>query len=415
MTPPQTAIEVRDLRKSFKVPDQGPQTRRERLLHPARRRRPNVLEVLKGISFDVDRGEFFAIVGRNGSGKSTLLRLLASIYSPDGGTIRVRGTVAPLIELGIGFNPQLSARENVVLNGVMFGNSPQQMRRKIDAVLEFAELRDFGEMKLKNFSSGMRVRLAFAVMVETDPDILLIDEVLAVGDASFKQRCRDTFKDLKNRGKTIVLVTHQVATVEQDCDRAILLEAGEIPLLGSPREVVQGYFDLNLDRDGQQDTFELAEEEDLVPARRRATISDLRLIEPNGGQVATVNEKAPIAVRALVQARQAIHLAGLRVELRRARGARIFVSPDPAPGTDTAALEAGETAEVKAVMDNPLPPGRYVIRCTALSSTKRGISQASPVRPLTFDVGGIQRPGTGIVELGHAVSIEKSPAAGTSG
>ena len=150
------------------------------------------------VSFDVHRGEFFGIVGRNGSGKSTLLKILASIYRADGGSIRMAGRVAPFIELGVGFNLELTARENVVLNGVMMGLSRREARRRLDAVLDFAELEEFVDLKLKNYSSGMLVRLAFSVMIQAEADILLIDEVLAVGDAAFQQKCRDVFAEMRD-------------------------------------------------------------------------------------------------------------------------------------------------------------------------------------------------------------------------
>jgi ABC-2 type transport system ATP-binding protein len=158
------------------------------------------LQALDGVSFEIHKGEFFGIVGRNGSGKSTLLKLLASIYRADAGTIRMAGRLAPFIELGVGFNEELTARENVVLNGVMMGLTPREMQRRMDAVIEFAELEEFADLKLKNYSSGMMVRLAFSVMLEADADVLLIDEVLAVGDASFQQKCIDAFHEMKTAG-----------------------------------------------------------------------------------------------------------------------------------------------------------------------------------------------------------------------
>ena len=159
------------------------------------------LRALDGVSFEIRQGEFFGIVGRNGSGKSTLLKLLASIYRADAGTIRMAGRLAPFIELGVGFNHDLTARENVVLNGVMMGLTPKEMRDRLDAVIEFAELEEFADLKLKNYSSGMLVRLAFSVMMEADADVLLIDEVLAVGDASFQQKCADAFHEMKAQGQ----------------------------------------------------------------------------------------------------------------------------------------------------------------------------------------------------------------------
>ena len=199
-----------------------------------------MLKALDGVSFEVRQGEFFGIVGRNGSGKSTLLKLLASIYRADSGTIRMAGRLAPFIELGVGFNLNLTARENVVLNGVMMGLTPRETRRRLDAIIDFAELDEFVDLKLKNYSSGMLVRLAFSLMMEVDADIFLIDEVLAVGDAAFQQKCADAFREMKAAGKTIILVTHEMSTVEEYCDRAMLISDGKVAHIGEPEEVGRG-------------------------------------------------------------------------------------------------------------------------------------------------------------------------------
>ncbi len=238
-------IEVRDLYKTFRIPDQKVDTVKERAAHPLRRVHYRELAALRGISFDVHRGEFFGIVGRNGSGKSTLLKVLASIYRADSGRIRIAGRLAPFIELGVGFNAELTARENVQLNGVMMGLGRREAKRRLQSVLEFAELQEFVDLKLKNYSSGMMVRLAFAVMVQADADVMLVDEVLAVGDAAFAQKCTDVFREKKNAGKTLVLVTHDMATVQAFCDRATLIHDGEQRYLGDPEEAALRYYRLN--------------------------------------------------------------------------------------------------------------------------------------------------------------------------
>src|SRR3954454_877561 len=218
------AIEVRGLEKSFRIPTHRIDTFKERALHPFSRNEYRELRAIRDMSFDIHRGEFFGVVGKNGSGKSTLLKVLASIYRADAGRVRIAGRVAPFIELGVGFNYELTARENVVLNGVMMGLPRREAQRRLDAVLDFAELGEFVELKLKNYSSGMMVRLAFAVMVQADAEIMLIDEVLAVGDAAFAQKCADTFHEMRTAGKTIVLVTHDMLAVEEYCHRAMLID-----------------------------------------------------------------------------------------------------------------------------------------------------------------------------------------------
>ena len=206
-------IEVADVHKTFRIPTHRVDTVKERVTHPLARRTYRELRALRGVSFDVHLGEFFGVVGRNGSGKSTLLKTMASIYRPDRGRIRIAGRLAPFIELGVGFNPELTSRENVVLNGVLMGLTRQEAVRRLDAVLDFAELREFSDLKLKNYSSGMHVRLAFAVAIQVDADILLVVEILAVGDAAFQQKCFDVFNRLRDEGMTIVFVTHDMGSM----------------------------------------------------------------------------------------------------------------------------------------------------------------------------------------------------------
>jgi ABC-type polysaccharide/polyol phosphate transport system ATPase subunit len=275
-------ILVDGVHKEFRIPEEQVHTLKERVLHPVRRPSHHQFQALRDVSFDVGRGEFFGIVGRNGSGKSTLLKCMAGIYGVDQGRIFVDGRVSTFIELGVGFNVDLPARDNILINATMLGLSPRESRSRIDAVLDFAELHDFVDLKLKNYSSGMLVRLAFSVMIQVDADILLIDEVLAVGDAAFQQKCFDEFARLRRENRTVVLVTHDMGSVERFCDRAMLLERGRVAEIGEPQPVSMHYLQLNFSRDARDAEEAAANAEDgepravAAPALRGRNAEELR-------------------------------------------------------------------------------------------------------------------------------------------
>ena len=238
------AISVKDLYKSFKLPTERAWGLKQAIFNRLKGVKGyRKQEVLRGLTFDVKRGEFLGIVGRNGSGKSTLLKVLSEIYVPDKGTIKVNGTLVPFIELGVGFNPELTGRENVYLNGALLGFSNKEMDEMFDDIVKFAELEDFMDQKLKNYSSGMQVRLAFSIAIRARGDILILDEVLAVGDAAFQEKCNDYFKSLHGN-QTVILVTHDMGNVERFCDRAILIEDGRIKCEGKPSKVTKEYLKL---------------------------------------------------------------------------------------------------------------------------------------------------------------------------
>src|SRR4051794_1461963 len=242
------ALRLDRVHKSFRLPHQRYSTLKERALHPFRARSFDELAAVRNVSLDIAPGEFFGIVGRNGSGKSTLLKCLAGIYQIDSGRIEIDGRLSPFIELGVGFNPDLSARDNVLINAIMLGLSRREARRRFDEIIAFAELEDFVDLKLKNYSSGMSVRLGFSVAIQVDADILLVDEVLAVGDAAFQQKCFEQFQRLKDSGRTIVFVTHDMSAVERFCDRAMLIERGKVVEIGTPSDIARAYNQLNFGR-----------------------------------------------------------------------------------------------------------------------------------------------------------------------
>lgn len=228
-------------------------------------RADETFEALHDVSFDVQAGRTYGIIGRNGSGKSTMLKCVAGITRPTSGTVSVNGRISALIELGAGFHPEISGRENVFINGIMLGLTKREIARRFDEIVEFAELKDFIDAPVKTYSSGMYMRLGFAVAVHVDPDVLLVDEVLAVGDAAFTHKCLDRFSDFRRRGKTILLVTHSLGLVERFCDEALWLESGRVRATGDPRRVVGAY--VTAVEKGEED--ELAAED----ARARESVS----------------------------------------------------------------------------------------------------------------------------------------------
>lgn len=236
------AIKVTNLHKSFNLPTEQSFGLKQAIFNRLRGIKGyKEQKVLKGLNFEIKKGEFIGIVGRNGSGKSTLLKILAGIYYPKKGEIIVNGNLVPFIELGVGFNPELTGRENVYMNGALLGFSNAEMDKMYDDIWEFAELKPFQDQKLKNYSSGMQVRLAFSIAIRAKGDILLLDEVLAVGDAAFQQKCNEYFKSLHDKKQTVILVTHSMDSVREFCTRAILLEQGKIVMDGDPNKVADAY------------------------------------------------------------------------------------------------------------------------------------------------------------------------------
>jgi ABC-2 type transport system ATP-binding protein len=232
------AIEVTAVSKSFRIPHEKRTYFKEYFLNPFRRTTYERNDALKDVTFSVDAGEYFGIFGPNGSGKSTLLRILAGIYVADRGRVRVRGLLSPFIELGVGFNLELNARDNIRINATLAGLTKKQLEARFDEILAFAELERFVDQKLKNYSSGMLMRLAYSIAIQIPFDVLLLDEVLAVGDESFQQKCFATFDRFKSEGKTVVLVTHQMDLLRRFCDRVLLLERGVVRAIGAPDDVI---------------------------------------------------------------------------------------------------------------------------------------------------------------------------------
>ncbi len=238
----ETAIEVKGLYKEFVLPQSKTTSLKQAALNIVRENKKTTQKVLNDINFTVNKGDFFGIVGRNGSGKSTLLKLLSGIYTPDKGAIDINGSLVPFIELGVGFNPELSGRDNVYLNGALLGYTHKQMDKMYEEIVDFAEIGPFMDQKLKNYSSGMQVRLAFSIAIRARADILVLDEVLAVGDEAFQRKCNDYFDKIRNdKNQTVILVTHSMEAVKKYCNKALLIDNGEIKIVGSPEDVANQY------------------------------------------------------------------------------------------------------------------------------------------------------------------------------
>lgn len=242
MTDQHIAVKVAGVSKSFKLPTESTQSLRTALVNRFKGIKGyKRQEVLRDITFDVYRGDFFGIVGRNGSGKSTLLKIISQIYVPEKGQVTIDGKLVSFIELGVGFNPELTGRENVYMNGAMLGFTTEEIDAMYDDIVTFAELGEFMNQKLKNYSSGMQVRLAFSVAIKAQGDILILDEVLAVGDEAFQRKCNDYFLERKQSGKTTILVTHDMSAVKKYCNRAVLIEDGLVKAYGEPIDVANQY------------------------------------------------------------------------------------------------------------------------------------------------------------------------------
>ena len=246
------AVSVKNLSKDFRLPHESNNSIKGKLIN-FNKRGYEIQNVLRNISFDVRKGDFFGIVGCNGSGKSTLLKIISGIYTPTKGEIKINGKLTPFIELGVGFNPELSGRDNVFLNGALLGFSRKEMEKKYDDIVKFAELERFMDQKLKNYSSGMQVRLAFSIAIQADTDILVLDEVLAVGDEAFQQKCFQYFADLKKRKKTVILVTHDMSSVKKFCTKSMLIDKGKIVEFGSPEQVANKYTLRNIKKADNKD------------------------------------------------------------------------------------------------------------------------------------------------------------------
>lgn len=362
-------IVVNDLHKEFVTSQHRFSSLKQMFVAIGRRDNKSAQKVLDGVSFTVNKGEFFGIVGRNGSGKSTLLKILAGVYSAGSGGIQINGKLTPFIELGVGFNPELTGRDNVFLNGALLGFSRKQMIELYDEIVGFAELQGHMDKKLKNYSSGMQVRLAFSIAIRVKSDILLLDEVLAVGDHDFQQKCYEYFAVLKKQGQTVVLVSHDQGVVEKFCNRVILLEKGKIVAEGKPSEAYTKY--LGLARADE-------EESEAKPTRPMqkgmAKIHNMHFSDSKGANKTTFSKAdddvvMSMEVEALSDVEKPVY--GI-VIYRRGDNAIITQTNTRVEGVSTPSLKQGERMLVDFKIKNIFGHGTYDVTALMAENTAGG-------------------------------------------
>jgi ABC-type polysaccharide/polyol phosphate transport system ATPase subunit len=420
--PQRPTVVVDGVSKSFRLPREQVHTLKERVLHPLRRPGHDTLNALRDVSFEVGQGEFFGIVGRNGSGKSTLLKCLAGIYATDAGAIYVNGRVSTFIELGVGFNPDLPARDNVMLNATMLGLSPREARERFDAIIDFAELRDFIDLKLKNYSSGMMVRLAFSVMIQVDADVLLIDEVLAVGDAAFQQKCYDEFERIRASGRTVLLVTHDMNAVRRFCDRAMLIEQGKVVASGDPETVGNRYLQLNFSaeaRAAMEGEAQLRAQHGLQPVvymgdedatfgDGRASITEAWFEDDEGKPAVIIANGEPATFVMRVRFNEDVEDPLFSMTMVNSQHHQLFsassVWSDPALGL----FRGGEEVLYRVRFDNILGPDRYFINAAVALADGSTINLRE--RMLSVMVTRVLPTGT-LVDVPYSQSLSRETTA----
>ena len=396
---------MRNLSKSFRLPRENARTLKEKALHPLRTRIADTLHAVDDVSVEIAEGEFFGIVGSNGSGKSTLLKCIAGIYESDGGDLHIRGRLAPFIELGVGFNPELTATDNAIINAIMLGLTRKEALERLDDIVAFAELQEFMNLKLKNFSSGMHVRLAFAVAIQVDADILLIDEVLAVGDAAFQQKCFDEFARLKRSGKTIVFVTHDMSAVERFCDRAMLLDHGRIIDIGAPATVARHYTDVNFRAIREH------VEQYGGPATMRgapvAQVRDARFESVGGTTLHEAIQGDPLCVRLEVHFHADVDDPVFTLGLRNAQRVTAFGISSAVSHGPIGHVAAGSNLVLRLRFENSLARGSYGL-VTSVGHIEDGVMHPYDVRE---DIASILVHATdwggGVADLPHTVTITR--------
>ncbi len=367
----ETIIKVDSVSKSFKLPHEKRNSVKSQFINMFRGHRTyEKQQVLNNVSFEIKRGDFFGIVGRNGSGKSTLLKLVAGIYTPDKGAITINGLLTPFIELGVGFNPELTGRENVFLNGALLGFNRAEMEAMYDEIVDFAELHKFMDQKLKNYSSGMQVRLAFSIAIRAKSDTLLIDEVLAVGDLDFQKKCYNYFYDLKNHKQTVVLVTHDMGAVRKFCNKTVLISGGEIKKIGAPDEVAKMYEEINLR--AAEGRLQKTNDTPKFKARegtKAAEIISTQTFNADSKKIQnTFNADEKIGVRLIYKINETVKEPSLSFIFQDSENGTVFATNNWLKNQPTKTVHPGDQVILEVVVNNVFTNGEYTVT-SAIEST----------------------------------------------
>lgn len=398
------AIKVENVSKMFRLPHEKNTSIKSAVINFYKQKRSfEKQEALKNVSLEVRRGEFFGIVGRNGSGKSTLLKLLAGIYTPSNGSIQINGKLTPFIELGVGFNPELTGRENVYLNGALLGFNRKEMRQMYKDIVDFAELERFMDQKLKNYSSGMQVRLAFSIAIRAKSDILVLDEVLAVGDSNFQKKCFEVFTDFKKQKRTIILVTHDMSSVEEYCDRAMIINDGDVILTGDTNKVIKKYNEINTEASIKASTS-TGYHAGQSNRKKVARIKKCNMGTANDPKyIFSPKEKISIRIQAEVNKDVDELISGIIIHDQLNRP--LFATNTKAKGQTIEDCHRGDIVNIEFTLENVLSDGTYYIT-PSLASQGGKVIYDTLEEPLQFKTTGWPYPAY-LLQPEHNIKITK--------
>lgn len=354
----EVAVAINNIHKEFILPQSKNSTFKQTVVNIVKKNKKITQKVLDGVGFNVYKGDFLGIIGRNGCGKSTLLKIIAGVYSPQSGNIQINGGLTPFIELGVGFNPELSGRDNVFLNGALLGFNRKQMNAMYDEIVAFAEIEPFMDQKLKNYSSGMQVRLAFSIAIKAENDILIFDEVLAVGDSNFQEKCVRQFTKLKKEGKTIILVSHAMGWIEKFCNRVVLLNEGKVEYDGDVSGAIDRYEAINIE--GAKTTG-TAIEKSINDSANKLTISSVDILGFDNKKTKIINGTDDFSIKINIKARENINDIFAAIRICESINQFPLIGFDSEKDKKNISVKIGDNQIIVKIKNNPILRGKFYI------------------------------------------------------